>query len=100
MDLNSQFPANWELGKKIKSNLGFNKPAPRDFAGESPLSEPESQAMYNFTLLKNFSLCLCFHSQGEVIYWKYTDFLPPNSLELAKEFAHVSGYELEEVRKR
>lgn len=97
VDLNSQFPANWELGKKIKSNLGFNKPAPRDFAGESPLSEPESQSMYNFTLLKNFSLCLCFHSQGEVIYWKYTDFLPSNSLELAKEFAHVSGYELEDT---
>ena len=53
--------------------------------------------MYNFALLKNFSLCLCFHSQGEVIYWKYTDFLPPNSLELAKEFAHVSGYELEDT---
>lgn len=97
VDLNSQFPANWELGKKIKSNLGYNKPAPRDFAGDSPLSEPESQAMYNFALLKNFSLCLCFHSQGEVIYWKYTDFLPPNSLELAKEFAHVSGYELEDT---
>lgn len=29
VDLNSQFPANWKLGKKIKSNLGFNKPAPR-----------------------------------------------------------------------
>lgn len=24
-------------------------------------------------------------------------FLPPNSLELAKEFAHVSGYELEDT---
>lgn len=40
---------------------------------------------------------MCFHSQGEVIYWKYKDFLPKNSLELAKEFAHVSGYELEDT---
>lgn len=97
VDLNSQFPANWELGKEIKSNLGFNKPAPRDFAGITPLSEPESKALYNFTLLKNFSLCLCFHTQGEVIYWRYEDYLPTNSLEIAKEFAHVSGYELEDT---
>ena len=95
VDLNSQLPANWEMGKKIKSNLGFNKPSPRDFAGKTPLSEPESQALYNFTLNKNFSLCLCFHSQGEVIYWKYIDFSPPNSAEIAQEFSHVSGYELE-----
>ena len=45
VDLNSQFPANWELGKEIKSNLGFNKPAPRDFAGITPLpSEPRIQS--------------------------------------------------------
>ena len=97
VDLNSQFPANWELGKKIKSNIGFNHPAPRDFAGSSPLSEPEAKSLYKFMLLKNFSLCLCFHSQGEVIYWKYIEFLPQNSLTLAKEFAHVSGYELEDT---
>ena len=95
VDLNSQFPANWDLCKKIKSNLGFDKPAPRDFAGYHFLSEPESKSLYEFSLLKNFSLCICFHSQGEVIYWKYIDNLPKNSLEIAKEFAHISGYELE-----
>lgn len=97
VDLNSQFPADWETGKKIKSNFGFLSYSPRDFAGPSPLSEPESKSIYDFILIKNFSLCLCFHSQGEVIYWKYKDFLPKNSLELAKEFAHVSGYELEDT---
>ncbi|MCF0125119.1 MAG: hypothetical protein HUJ68_05080, partial [Clostridia bacterium] len=33
VDLNLQFPANWEMAKKIKYSQGFSKPAPRDFPG-------------------------------------------------------------------
>ena len=51
MDLNLQFPAGWEQAKKIKFAQGFNKPAPRDFVGFSPLTEPEALSIYNFTLM-------------------------------------------------
>ena len=40
MDLNLQFPANWEEARRIKFSQGYTKPAPRDYVGEGPLTEP------------------------------------------------------------
>ena len=88
-----QFPANWEEAKRIKYEQGFNKPAPRDFVGYSPLTEPEALALYYFTLNHNFRLILSYHTQGEVIFWKYLDFNPADSLIIGQEFS--SGYALE-----
>ena len=97
MDLNLQFPAGWEQAKEIKYSQGFNKPSPRDFVGYGPLTEPESLAIYNFTLRHNFSLILAYHSQGEVIYWQFQDYNPPMSLEIGEQLAKSSGYSLEET---
>ena len=66
--MNLQFPALWENAKRIKEAQGFNKPAPRDFVGEGPLTEPEALAIYNFTLTHNFDLILSYHTQGKEIY--------------------------------
>lgn len=95
IDLNLQFPALWEEAKKIKFAQGFTKPGPRDFVGLNPLSTPEAISLYNFTLSKNFRLILAYHSQGEVIYWKFSDFNPPDSLYIGEQFSKVSGYSLE-----
>lgn len=95
IDLNLQFPALWETAKEIKFSQGFTKPGPRDYVGTSPLSTPESIAMYNFTLSKNFRLILAYHSQGEVIYWKFSDFLPEGSYYIGQQFSNVSGYSLD-----
>ena len=95
VDLNLQFPAGWLNAKKIKFAQGYTKPAPRDFVGYGPLTEPEALALYNFTLIHNFRLILAYHSQGKVIYWKYADFLPKDSEEIGKKFAEVSGYTLD-----
>lgn len=95
IDLNLQFPANWEKARNIKYKEGFTMPAPRDYVGEAPVSQPESVALYNFTNNNNFRLTISFHSQGKVIYWKYLDYLPENSLEIAQKFSKVSGYKLD-----
>ena len=63
VDLNLQFPAGWYNAREIKYAQGFTKPAPRDFVGYGPLTEPESLAIYNFTLNHNFSLILSYHTQ-------------------------------------
>lgn len=97
VDLNLQFPAEWEMAKQIKFEQGFMTFAPRDFVGEGPLTEPESLAVYNFTLQENFDLILAYHSQGEVIYWKFLDYEPPRSREIALYFGQVSGYTVEET---
>lgn len=97
VDLNLQFPAGWEEAKKIKAAQGYTSPAPRDFVGESPLEAPESAAVYQFTKERDFSLILAYHTQGEVIYWKYLDYEPQRSYEIAQYFGRVSGYTVEET---
>lgn len=97
VDLNLQFPAEWQMARKIKFAQGFTTFAPRDFVGEGPLTEPESLAVYNFTLQNDFALILAYHSQGEVIYWKFLDYEPPRSREIALYFGEVSGYQVEET---
>lgn len=95
IDLNLQFPAMWNRAKEIKYAQGFTSPAPRDFVGDYPLQAPEVVALYDFCINNDFKLMLTYHSQGEVIFWKFLDFNPPNSQLIGEEFAKLSGYSLE-----
>ncbi len=76
-------------------NRVLHGPAPRDFVGYGPLTEPESLAVYNFTLQHNFRLILIYHSQGEVIYWQFQNYTPPDAFSIGTQFSNVSGYSLE-----
>mgnify|MGYP003290827159 CR=1 FL=1 len=97
MDLNLQFPAGWEQAREIKFSQGFRSPAPRDFVGFGPLTEPESLALYNFTLMHNFRLILAYHTQGKEIYWQFQNYAPPEAEEIGNIFESVSGYRLADV---
>lgn len=88
VDLNDQFPALWE--KEVEQRP--NRPAPRDYPGPRPLSEPEAQAMATLTRQRSFNRVLAFHTQGEVIYWGFLGLEPPESEVLVNEFSRVSGY--------
>ena len=92
-----QFPAGWENAKEIKYNQGFDKPAPRDFVGYGPLTEPESLAIYNFTLKHDFRLVIAYHTQGQEIYWQFQNYNPPDSLKIGTKFSDSSGYLLAET---
>ena len=95
VDLNLQFPAGWLKARKIKFSQGYDKPSPRDFVGDGPLTEPEALAIYNFTLIHDFRLILTYHTQGEVIYWKYNNYLPKDSRYIGLRFSEASGYKLD-----
>lgn len=97
VDLNLQFPANWLEARRIKFEQGYTSPAPRDFVGYGPLTEPESLALYDFALERNFRLILTYHTQGEIIYWRYLNYEPKGAEELGEEFARISGYTLDDV---
>ena len=97
VDLNLQYPAGWEQAKEIKFAQGIVSPAPADYVGGSPLSAPEARAMYDYTMALDPSLILAYHTQGEVIYWKYLDFEPPNSRNIAGTLSAVSGYAVEDT---
>ncbi len=92
VDLNLQYPAGWREARSIKSELGFSSPSPVNYPGLKPLSAPESSAVYSFTKSHNFSLTLSYHTQGEVIYWKYLDKEPPGAGAIAEKFGSLSGY--------
>ncbi len=96
-DLNLNYPAGWDRAKEIKFAKGFNKPAPRDYVGTEPLSAVESRAVFDFTKANNFSLILAYHTQGQVIYWKYQDMEPPRGYDIGQALAQVSGYTLDTV---
>lgn len=96
-DLNLNYPAGWEEARRIKYDQGFTRPGPRDFVGTAPLSAPESRAMARFTEEQDFRLILAYHTQGEIIFWKYLDYQPENSLQIARQFSAVSGYTVEET---
>lgn len=92
-----QFPAEWNKAKEIKYSQGFNKPAPRDFVGFGPLTEPESLCIYNFTLMHSFRLIITFHTQGQEIYWNFQNINPPSGYTIANKFAEASSYTVAEV---
>ncbi|TVY00415.1 M14 family metallopeptidase [Cohnella terricola] len=89
VDLNDQFPAHWEEERERRAIPG---PAPRDYGGEKPLSEPEALALAEFTEQNDFHAVLALHTQGEEIYWNYRGEEPEESRRWANRLAVASGY--------
>lgn len=97
VDLNLNYPAGWTQARENKAALGITGPAPRDFVGWAPLDQPETIAMAALTERVNPRLTISFHTQGEVIYWKFLDMEPPGARAIGERFAQVSGYLLEDT---
>ncbi len=97
VDLNLNYPAGWEQARENKTAQGFVSPAPRDFVGFAPLDQPETLAMTQLTGRISPVLTLSYHTQGEVIYWKYLDMEPEGAQAIGAEFARLSGYQLEDT---
>jgi len=97
IDLNSNYPADWERGREHKFARGYTQPCARDYVGPNPLSEPETCAMVAYTMVNDFEMTMSLHTQGEEIYWRYKDYKPQGAEELAQRLAQVSGYALQEV---
>ncbi|WHY55085.1 M14 family metallopeptidase [Peribacillus simplex] len=89
VDLNNQYPANWEIEKRRKIPKA---PAPRDFPGDTPLSEPEALAMKELAIRRNFERVLALHTQGKEFYWGYEGHEPEQAANVAREFEERSGY--------
>jgi g-D-glutamyl-meso-diaminopimelate peptidase len=89
IDLNSQFPVRWEVSQRdLKENE-----LPEGNAGEKPLTAPESKAVYDFTRNRNFGAVFCYHSQGQVLYWRSLDGKEtPVMSYLTEAYAKESGY--------
>jgi len=92
VDLNLNYPAGWEVARDQAIAAGITGPAPTEYPGPSPLSEPESSAMVSFTRSHDFRLVIAYHTQGRVIYWSFRNQAPPGAYRIAQIFAQASGY--------
>lgn len=97
VDLNLQYPAGWLQARDIKFAQGFTRPGPRDYVGRAPLSQLESRLLAGYTRRIDPDMVLAYHTQGEVIYWKFRNFFVPEARKYAEEFARISSYTLEDT---
>ncbi|MBQ6889739.1 MAG: M14 family metallocarboxypeptidase [Oscillospiraceae bacterium] len=94
VDLNLNYPAQWQTARQIKFAQGFTRPGPRDYVGLAPLDQLETQALYAYTRRLDPAVVLAFHSQGQEIYWQFGGYDIPGARELGQAMADASGYAL------
>lgn len=94
VDINHNFNADWGNVREREKKAGIHCPGPTKFGGYSPESEPETVALTGLCRSIKISHALALHSQGEVIYWRFGDEIPPKSRRMAEIMATASGYEL------
>jgi len=93
VNLNANYPAEWEAKQSAKS------PDSEKFKGYSPGSEPETQALMEYTKNNSFILAASMHTKGEVIYWadRRTQNLVSGQRQIAQEISKSTGYPLTSV---
>lgn len=94
VDINHNFDAGWHELRRMETESGILGPSPRRYGSYAPVSEPETAAIVDLCKMRKPRMALALHSQGEEIYWEYGKNRPHRSLELARIFSAVSGYEL------
>lgn len=92
VDLNHNFNAGFALLQQLEQKSGITGPAPRQYGGPAPHSEPETKALVALCEREKFRHALAFHSQGEEVFWYYGDRTPQKSILMAEILAASSGY--------
>lgn len=64
VDLNLNYPARWEAAKAAKAL----QPGPRDYPGNAPLDQPETEALAAYTRRIRPDVMAAWHTQGREIY--------------------------------
>ena len=94
VDLNLNYPAGWARACAIKRIFS---PAPQNYPGPHPLSEPECRAMAELAVFAAPDVLVTLHAQGGEIYWQYGGIFVPGAQAMGEEMARRSGYCLAEV---
>lgn len=92
VDLNHNFDAGFETLQEMEKSAGILGPAPTQYGGAFPNSEPESSALVKLTKKFDVQKVFAFHSQGEEIYYSYGENTPPSSERMAQALGASSGY--------
>ncbi len=91
VDLNQNFPANWEGVQTSATMTSY-----AGYKGTAPLSEPESQALASMADRYPWAAAISYHSMGNIIYWDAnTSRAKDTSKALADTISTVTGYKLD-----
>lgn len=96
VDLNLNYPAQWEQVRSVKGDKGIAQPGPRDFPGHVPLDQPETKALADLARRIRPDTMAAWHTQGGEIYGKDCRGRYPDE-DLARRLACASGYVLADV---
>jgi len=97
VDLNRNYGHKWGI-----DDLGSSpNPASEVYRGSAPFSEPETRAVRDLYLKKNFQALISFHSYSQVILypWGYTK-QPPDGVMTLKEIAAEMSARIQAVNGR
>ena len=91
VDLNVNFDANFGQGRQ-----NVFSPAPENYVGEFPFSEPETRALRDFTLETGPDLTISYHAKGRLVYWYFgqSGEAKERDRRIASEAAKTLGYSL------
>ncbi len=87
VDINVNFDAGWGTGD---GNL--RRPAPANYIGAYPGSEPETMAAVSLMNSGRYALVVAYHSKGEEVYWGFGEYAEYRKE--AEAVARALGYKL------
>ena len=88
VDLNRQFPANWDtMNERYQGG-----PGPRDYPGKKPLTQREAIALADLVRRENFDRVVALHTRGHGFYGGYNGHEPQLSAIMAREFMMKTSY--------
>lgn len=93
IDLNRQYPANWERLKGVS-----NKPSYQFFKGTKPLEAEEVKALAHFTHEIQPEIAISYHSSGNVLFWGYHLWGLTHTTEFTKDY-YTIAQKVEELTK-
>ncbi len=66
IDLNRQYPANWNTIRNAGSYPWY-----QNYKGQRPAQAPEVQTMMDFTYRIDPEVTISYHSSGEIVFWHF-----------------------------
>lgn len=94
VDLNVNFDARWGTGAQ-----NVRMPSAANYVGIASFSEPETQALRDFTRAVSPQFTISYHTKGEEIYWRFHQ--PPlrarRDRRLANILSRATGYPLRDT---
>ncbi|MCM3586634.1 M14 family metallocarboxypeptidase [Mesobacillus maritimus] len=85
IDLNRQYPANWDQLKRVTL-----KPCYKLFKGNYPLEAKEVLALFHFTYQVKPEIAVAYHSSGNVLFWGYHQWGLTHTTEYAKDIYKIA----------